>query len=61
MNRMDLIRDFRSFLTENHKKIIEDSVNVDELLDNDDWLSDDEWDEVYQKDQVFLQIRPIVK
>lgn len=50
MIRMDLIRDFRSFLTENHKKIIEDSVKVDELLDSDDWLSDDEWDEVYQKE-----------
>ena len=50
MDRVEHIRDFKSFLNSNRDKLIDMAVSIENLPADDDWIQDGEWDEIYEKE-----------
>nr|WP_308651071.1 hypothetical protein [uncultured Agathobacter sp.] len=50
MDRVEHIRDFKSFLNSNRDKLMDMAVSIENLPADDDWIQDGEWDEIYEKE-----------
>lgn len=50
MDRVEHIRDFKSFLNSNRDKLMDMAVSIENLPTDDDWIQDGEWDEIYEKE-----------
>ena len=50
MDRVEHIRDFKSFLNNNRDKLMDMTVSIENLPADDDWIQDREWDEIYEKE-----------
>ena len=50
MDRVEHIRDFKSFLNSNRDKLMDMAVSIENLPAADDWIQDGEWDEIYEKE-----------
>lgn len=50
MDRAEIIKEFRSFLCDNHEKLRDIAVDIKDLPVDDDWIQDDEWDEIYRQE-----------
>ena len=50
MDRVEHIRDFKSFLNSNRDKLMDMEVSIENLSADDDWIQDGEWDEIYEKE-----------
>lgn len=50
MDRVEHIRDFKSFLNNNRDKLMDMAASIENLPADDDWIQDGEWDEIYEKE-----------
>ena len=50
MDRAEMIKDFKNFLSANCEKLRDVTVDIRDLSDDDDWIKDDEWDEIYKQE-----------
>ena len=52
MDRTELIKDFKCFLSANREKLRDVTVAIKDLPSDDDWICDDEWEEIYRKEEL---------
>lgn len=50
MDRTELIKDFKCFLSANREKLRDVTVAIKDLPADDVWIQDDEWDEIYRQE-----------
>ena len=50
MDRVEHIRECKSFLNNNRDKLMDMAVSIENLPADDDWIQDGEWDEIYEKE-----------
>ena len=50
MDRTELIKDFKCFLSANREKLRDVTVAIKDLPTDDVWIQDDEWDEIYRQE-----------
>lgn len=52
MEKIETVQDFKRFLNDNHDKLLERTVRIEELPPEDEWIQDDEWDEIYKQEEI---------
>lgn len=52
MDRAEIIKDFKCFLSANREKLRDVTVAIKDLPSDDDWICDDEWEEIYRKEEL---------
>ena len=52
MDRVELIKDFKSFLSSNREKFLDVAVAIKDLSDDDEWIQDNEWNEIYKQEAI---------
>ena len=50
IERVEIIRDFKKFLSVNRDELLQRAVNIEELPADDDWIQDNDWDEIYKQE-----------
>ena len=50
MDRADIIKDFKSFLSANCEKLRDVTVAIKDLPADDAWVQDDKWEEIYKQE-----------
>ena len=50
MDRTEIIKDFKCFLSTNREKLRDVTVAIKDLPVDDVWIQDDEWDEIYRQE-----------
>ena len=48
MDRAEVVEEFKNFINSNRGNILNFTVPIEELPDDDPWVQDDEWDELYK-------------
>ena len=52
MDRAEIIKDFKCFLSTNRENLRDVTVAIKDLPADDDWICDDKWEEIYKKEEV---------
>lgn len=50
MDRAEIIKDFKSFLSANCEKLRDVTVAIKDLPADDAWVQDDKWEEIYKQE-----------
>ena len=52
MDRTEIIKDFKCFLSANREKLRDVTIAIKDLPSDDEWICDDEWEEIYKKEEL---------
>ncbi|MDO5149677.1 MAG: hypothetical protein Q4D76_09820 [Oscillospiraceae bacterium] len=52
MDREKFLKDFRKFLEDNYEQVMENTIRLEDLPEDDDWRQDEVWDGLYVRKAV---------
>jgi len=52
MEKANTVDEFKKYLKDNKEKVLEYTVRIEDLPNDDEWLQDDEWDEIYKQEVI---------